>query len=122
MRVEVPFGFLGASLVVLAFLFSAVGIPAWIPPAPIVRLGVPSPLSGMTRSFVALASGDLRSSFARHPLGPPAFAVCIAMPLIAITSWARGGRFQPLAHLARSRALWVGVALLFALAWTRLSI
>jgi hypothetical protein len=69
-------GLLGASLVACAFAFAVFGIPP-LPPAPMLLLGVPSPLTGMTRSFVALAHGDVARSFAMHPLGPLCFGACV---------------------------------------------
>jgi hypothetical protein len=119
LRLEVPLGALGASLVALAALFAALGIPAWIPPAVMVRLGMPSPLTGMTRSFVALASGDVSAAFSRHPLGPILFAACATLPVVALASWLRGRRFEALARLIRSRALWLGFAVAFGLVWVR---
>lgn len=98
-RLEVPFGVFGAALIALAFVFAATGIPRWIPPALLVRLGLPSPLTGMTRSFVTVASGDLLRAFAAHPLGPPLFVFCLALPVIAACSWARGRRLGVLTRL-----------------------
>ena len=95
------------SLVALAFVFASTGIPAWIPPAPLVRLGIASPLTGMTRSFVALASGHIARAFALHPLGPLVFAACLAAPVLAIRPVALGARF------------WWCVAALFAIVWVR---
>lgn len=40
--------------------------------------GVPCPFCGMTRSFVALAHGDLAGAFASHPAGPLLFAAMLA--------------------------------------------
>lgn len=117
MRLEVPLGALGAALVGLAVLFAATGIPAWLPRAPLVRLGVPSPLTGMTRSFVAIASGDLWGAFAWHPLGPVVFAACAAIPIVAAASWVRSRRFVGLAALLRSRRVWCAVSVLFTAAW-----
>ena len=69
---------LSASALSLAAVFAAQGrIPRWIPPAPMTMLGVPSPLTGMTRSFVALMRGDLAGSLRWHPLGPVVFLACV---------------------------------------------
>lgn len=113
---EIPFGAFGASLVALAFVFVATGIPRWIPPAPMVRFGIPSPLTGMTRSFVALASGDVWASFGFHPLGPPTFAACALMSLVALASWLRGERPAVVHRLATRGALWVVVGA-FSAGW-----
>jgi hypothetical protein len=115
---EVQLAAPAAALVVLAFVFARTGIPPWIPPAPLVLAGVASPFSGMTRSFVALASGDLGTAFAWHPLGPPLFAACVAGPVLAALSVTRG-RPRVLRRLARSRAVWAVVALAFTAAWAR---
>lgn len=119
MRLEVPLGVLGAALVGLAVLFAATGIPAWLPRAPLVRLGVPSPLTGMTRSFVAIASGDLWGAFAWHPLGPVVFAACVATPVVAVASWIRARRSARLATAMRSRMLWWSVGLIASAVWVR---
>jgi hypothetical protein len=118
-RFEVPLGMLGGTLVVLAFVFAATGIPSWIPAALSLRFGVPSPLTGMTRSFVALVSGDVRGAFIWHPLGPFAFAACLAMPVVAVVSWRRERRFRVVATVLQSRIVWIiGVAVI-ALVWAR---
>lgn len=116
---EVPLGALGAALVVLAFVFAVTGIPSWIPPALTVRAGIPSPLTGMTRSFVALASGDLGAAFAWHPLGPLVFAASVGAVVVAGASWARGSRIGWLAALMRRRWFWAVVTIAFAAAWAR---
>lgn len=116
LRLEVPFAVLGVGLVAAAFVFASGGAPSWVPSAPITRLGIASPLSRMTRSFVALASGDVRAAFGWHPLGPLVFAAAVAAPVVAALSWVRGGRL-PLTRLLRSRPLWYVVAGAFALAW-----
>lgn len=113
LRVEVPFATLGAALVACAFLFSMTGIPRWIPSALMVRAGVPSPLTGMTRSFVALASGDIAAAFAWHPMGPLVFATCVALPPVVAVWWARDRRWTPTA------TTWVVAALVVAAGWAR---
>jgi hypothetical protein len=116
LHLEVPFGAFAACLIALALVFAAVGIPRWLPPALIVRAGIPSPLTGMTRSFVALASGDLAASFAFHPLGPLVFAACALTPMVALASWLRGERLTVLRRMANATVLWSVVGLLVA-AW-----
>lgn len=81
---DVWFGVLGAALIALAFAFAAFGTPP-LPPGAMVALGVPSPLTGMTRSFVALAAGDVGRAFAMHPLGPLMFAACLVGVVNAVT-------------------------------------
>lgn len=119
LHIEVPFGILGAAAVASAGVFAAIGIPVWIPLAPMVRLGVPSPLSGMTRSFVALAGGDVTAAFAWHPLGPLAFVACAALPVVAIASWVAGHRLEVLSRLVRRTSLWVAFSVIAAAAWLR---
>jgi hypothetical protein len=110
---------MAASLLVMARVFATTGVPAWIPPALTVRLGVPSPLTGMTRSFVALASGHIGRAFGLHPLGPFVVAACVAGSVIAVASWVHGKRFSALARLASNRSLWYCVAAAFAAVWIR---
>ena len=119
MRLEVPLGAVGAACVGLAFAFAAWGVPSWIPPAPLVRAGVASPLSGMTRSFVALASGDVTAAFAWHPLGPVCFLAAGSAAVVAAVSLLRGRRLDLPARMLGHRGLWIAVATLFALAWIR---
>lgn len=113
LRFEVPFAALGAVLVASAFVFSVAGIPRWIPPALIVRAGVPSPFTGMTRSFVALASGDITAAFAWHPLGPLLFSICVVLPALVAVWWTRDRRWAP------PRTTWVVAALVVTGAWAR---
>lgn len=119
LRVEVPFAALGIVVVACALTFSITGIPRWIPPALVVRAGIPSPLSGMTRSFVALASGEIGAAFAWHPLGPLVFGICVAMPVIACASWLRGRRFAVLTSVASAKATWIAVSFVAAAVWAR---
>jgi hypothetical protein len=101
--------FLPLTLVALAFVFASTGIPAWIPPAPLVRLGIASPLTGMTRSFIALVSGHVLRAFTLHPLGPLVFAACLVVPVRPLL----------LARLAGSARFWWVVGGAFALVWIR---
>jgi hypothetical protein len=119
MRLELPLALLGASLIGLAFVFAHTGIPGWIPPAPSVRAGIPSPLSGMTRSFVALASGDPAAAFRWHPLGPVVFVACVAAVAAGALSWTRSRRFAALPGILARRWMWWSVAGAFAAAWIR---
>lgn len=119
LRVEVPFGAFAAALIALAFVFAKSGIPPWLPSAPLVWIGIASPLTGMTRSFVALASGDLTAALRWHPVGPIVFVACIAMPVVAVVSWIRGARLEWLTALVRSRVVAASTAAAFALAWAR---
>ena len=55
-------------------------------------LGIDCPFCGMTRSFVALAHGDLAASVRFHPAGPllfAAMAVFVAMAVLALVQRAR---------------------------------
>jgi len=117
-RLEIPFAAIGIGLIAAAIAFAATSIPTWIPDAPLVRIGVPSPVTGMTRSFVALASGDLGAALRWHPLGPLVFAAALAAPVVAAVSWVRGGRLA-LTRVLRHRSLWIAVAVAFTLAWAR---
>lgn len=117
LRFEIPLGVLGASLIACAFLFAGTGIPGWIPPAPMLALDIPSPLSGMTRSFVALAQGDVASSLRWHPLGPFLALACITMPVVAVAGVVRGRAVR--APLLGRAGIWYTVAALFVAAWIR---
>lgn len=116
---EMPLAVLGALAVALACAWASAGIPAWIPDAPLVRVGVPSPLSGMTRSFVAMASGDAIRAFAWHPLGPLLFVACAIAPLLTVASFARGGRLPVVERVLHSNAAWMVAGAVFAAAWIR---
>lgn len=108
----------GATLIALAFVFAHAGTPPWLAPGLLPRLGLASPLSGMTRSFVALARGDVGAAFSWHPLGPFVFAACVAAVVggigNAITGWLPGHR-----SILRRAALWYGVAACFVIVWAR---
>jgi uncharacterized protein DUF2752 len=119
MRLEVPLALLGASLIAAAFAFARVGIPSWIPPATTARAGLPSPLTGMTRSFVAMASGHVGAAFRWHPLGPVVFAACVLGVGVAVVSWRRGRRMELLQRALAKRWLWWSVAVAFAGVWVR---
>lgn len=106
-------------IVALAFAFARSGIPAWIPPALLVRAGVASPFSGMTRSVVALARGDVGAAFAWHPLGPVAFLAIAVAAGAAWYSLVTGRRLEPVARAVRSRTLWAVVVVAILAAWVR---
>lgn len=118
LRLEFPLGVLGATFVALAGVFTVVGIPP-LPPAPLVALGIPSPLTGMTRSFVALASGDLSGAFGWHPLGPLVFAASVGAIIVAAVSWVRGRRLQAVAHITADRRIWIVLSAAVVIAWAR---
>jgi hypothetical protein len=73
----------------------------------------------MTRSFVALISGDVAAAFAWHPLGPVVFVLCAVMPLVAIVSLARGRRLALVDAAISSSRFWLGAGTLTALVWIR---
>jgi uncharacterized protein DUF2752 len=112
------FGLLGAALVSCAVVFAIWGAPP-LPPAPMVLLGIPSPLTGMTRSFVALASGDVTGAFRLHPLGPLCFAACIAAAANLAASLRSNRRPTFVDRVVSRRATWWLVATAFAVAWIR---
>jgi hypothetical protein len=118
-RLEIPLAVLGACLTGLALVFAQTGIPSWIPRAATTGAGLPSPLSGMTRSFVALASGDPGAAFRWHPLGPIVFIACVAAVVVGAASWHRGHRAEVLRQALAKRWLWWGVAAAFVGAWIR---
>lgn len=117
--VELPVALCATAAVGSAFLFAHTGIPAWIPPALITRFGIPSPFSGMTRSAVALARGDLAGSFAWHPLGPFALATLAGAAAVCWYSLATGRRVDPVARALSSRALWALVVAAIVVVWVR---
>lgn len=116
-QADVSFGALGACLVALACAFAVWGIPP-IPPAPLVLAGVPSPLTGMTRSFVATARGDLVGAFYLHPLGPLCFAACIAAAVSALLLVVRGRRATFVDAILRPSSAAIA-AVAFGAVWIR---
>lgn len=118
LRVELPIGATGGMLIGLAATFAVLGTPP-LPPALLVALGIPSPLTGMTRSFVALASGDVMASLAWHPLGPLAFLACATAVAVAGLSLLRGRRLVALGRLLADRRLWAVGGAAVMLAWVR---
>ncbi|MBI5836464.1 MAG: DUF2752 domain-containing protein [Candidatus Eisenbacteria bacterium] len=67
------------------------GLPLlrWIPACPLHQwTGMDCPTCGMTRSFVALAHGQLDRSLHFHPLGPVLFALSGAAGLALLGGWA----------------------------------
>ena len=115
---DVSFGAFGLALLGLAVAFSVLGIPP-MPPALIVVVGVPSPLTGMTRSFVAVASGDIARAFWFHPLGPIVFAMCAVAAASAVITLRTGRRPVVVDRIVSSRATWVVAAVAVAAAWVR---
>ncbi len=55
-------------------------------------LSVPCPTCGLTRSFVALAHGDIGAAFIWHPAGPMLF---LAMGIFALTAFMALARRAP---------------------------
>jgi len=115
---DISFGVLGGALIACALAFAVLGSPA-LPPAPIVLLGVPSPLTGMTRSFVALAAGHLTQSFAFHPLGPLCAVACV-LAVVNLVHVRRTGRRLAIVDrvVTLPYAPWI-LATLFGLVWIR---
>ena len=113
-------GLLGGALIACALLFAAFGTPP-LPPGPMVAFGVPSPLTGMTRSFVALAGGHVTHAFALHPLGPLCFAACI-LAVVNLAMERRRGYGRRAAVVQRALdipyAPWL-LALAFGAVWVR---
>ena len=115
---DISFGALGAALVGCAFAFALFGTPP-LPPAPIIAVGLPSPLTGMTRSFVAIAGGDAWRALLLHPLGPLCFAACIGAVANAAVILHTGHRMRIVDRALHVRsAPWI-VALAFAATWIR---
>lgn len=111
-------GLLGMMLVACAFAFASVGTPP-LPPAPMVMIGVPSPLTGMTRSFVAIAGGDVAGAFVLHPLGPLCFAACV-LAVVSLAVHVSTGRRPALVERAvHARHGGVIVAAAFTVVWIR---
>lgn len=119
-RTDIQLATFSAGVLVLTMVFAAQGrIPRWIPPAPMMMLGVPSPLTGMTRSFVALARGDLAGSLRWHPLGPALFVACLMAVAVPFVPSLRRGLAR-LAVPGRRRTLAIViVGLAMAAAWVR---
>ncbi len=115
---EVRLGALGAACVVAAFVFARTGIPSWAPQAPIARLGIASPLTGMTRSFVAMSRGDLGTAWSWHPLGPAAFVVAAVAAVVGVWVFAGGSVPTWPAKLSGRNAAAALVAVL-VIAWFR---
>lgn len=112
------FGLLGGALVACAFAFALFGTPP-LPPGAMVALGVPSPLTGMTRSFVALANGDVMRSFAMHPLGPLCFVACVIATANGVRHVISGRRVVLVRRaIGLPYAPWL-LAAAFAVVWIR---
>jgi hypothetical protein len=72
--------------------------------------GVDCPFCGLTRSFVALAHGDLHASLAWHPAGPILFVAMIMLVAAVLVVGVR--RTQPLVERKRFLFAFQSVALL----------
>lgn len=72
-------------------------------------LGIDCPMCGMTRSFVALAHGDLGAAFRFHPAGPLLFVAMVVLVAAVAVSAVR--RTRPLVE--RKRFLFAFQAVVF---------
>src|SRR5262245_56695051 len=54
--------------------------------------GIACPFCGMTRSFVALAHGNVAGAFGFHPAGPLLAAAMVACVIAIAIAWVRGAR------------------------------
>jgi len=72
--------------------------------------GVDCPFCGMTRSFIALAHGDLGAAFRFHPAGPILFVAMIV--LVAAVAVVAVRRSQPLVERKRFLFAFQSIALL----------
>jgi hypothetical protein len=116
-QADVSFGLLGAALLGCAAVFATFGIPP-LPPALLVVAGIPSPLTGMTRSFVATMQGDLPAAFDLHPLGPLTVAAC-AVAVLSLAALVVRGRRPGFVDAVLSPRIATVVAVAFALTWFR---
>lgn len=73
-------------------------------------LGHDCPLCGMTRSFVALAHGDLAGALRWHVAGPLLFAFMAISIAAVAAAWLRGQ--PPMVERRRFLAVFQGVALI----------
>lgn len=119
LRLELPLGALALTVLAAGAVFAVSGIPAWIPPALSVRFGLASPLTGMTRSVVALMRGDVAGAFGWHPLGPLVVVAAVAVVTVAAVAWVRGRRLAGLASVVRARWLWYTAGAVTAAVWVR---
>lgn len=91
----------GAALAATQLGLAAVLVPrgdtvAWPDGSPLgiaclsrALLHVECPLCGMTRSFVALAHGDLRAALGFHPAGPLLFVAMLIFVAAVVVAWVR---------------------------------
>jgi hypothetical protein len=79
--------------------------------------GLPCPFCGGTRSFAAMAHGNLAASAHVFPIGPLMFAVVVAAVLYSIWTMTTGRRLQVVLDDRLRRGLIVGAATLLALNW-----
>lgn len=79
----------------LATLVASVLYAPWSTSGPVMcplrfLVGLPCPGCGLTRSFCALAQGDLHNALHYHLLGPGLFlAVAVGSPLLLYQAWKR---------------------------------
>ncbi len=87
---------------------------SWLPACPLHQwTGLDCPACGMTRSFVALAHGQLQRSLHFHPLGPALFVVAGAAGLALLVAWASSRAWRlDLAPGERTVLAWSAVAVL----------
>lgn len=96
---------------VLGAVLVSQGTPLPLPACPLRHLtGIPCPTCGMTRSFVALAQGDLAGAIDYHLFGPVLF-VGLIVALVHIMLELRAGRQMRGWHthlLTRPALIWLG--------------
>jgi hypothetical protein len=102
-RIPVVLG--AASVLAASFMYAP-----WVGDGPVLCpsrffTGIPCPACGLTRSFCAMASGDIGQAFAFHAFGPLLFATAaLAIPLLLL-ELRRGRRFEWLHRIAFSRRI-----------------
>ncbi|HWO25279.1 MAG TPA: DUF2752 domain-containing protein [Kofleriaceae bacterium] len=72
-------------------------------------LAIDCPMCGMTRSFVALAHGELAAALRFHPAGPLLFAAMAVFVAAAVAAWVR--RARPVVARRGAPRAFVAVAL-----------
>jgi len=95
------------------------GLPVlgWLPACPLHQwTGIACPTCGLTRSFVALAHGQLARSLHFNPLGPALFAVAGVAGLALLLAWAASRAWR--LHLAPGERQAVLIGLLAVLLGT----
>ncbi|HEV3232450.1 MAG TPA: DUF2752 domain-containing protein [Candidatus Dormibacteraeota bacterium] len=90
-----------------------------VPPCPFRLLtGHPCPFCGATRSFCAMARGDVLAAAHFHPLGPLLFVAVIALTVAAAVVALRGGALALRLSPAARQGLVAGGLALLAVSWT----